>query len=137
MTSVDLIHQNLPEALRTSAMEYVINDESLKNRSDLIVLILNSKSIEGKEEKQSWFSLLPVMDQDQINKLADILHREQAKIQEIEQKYEEKKTSVIQKYEEKMYSSPVYQNTINKIKEEEAKHEAKDDEEADKLLDNL
>jgi hypothetical protein len=137
MTSIDLVHKQIPEALRTNAMEYTIDDSVLESRSDLIVLILNSKSIDGKEEKQSRFSLLPIMDADQISKLYDILNREQEKLKEIEQKYEDKKTSIIQKYSEKTYSNPVYQNTINTIKQQEAIQEAKEDEDADKLLDNL
>jgi len=137
MTSLDLVHQQIPEALRNSAMEYVIDDIALQSHSDLVILILNSKSIDGKEEKQSRFSLLPVMDETQIAKLYDILHREQEKIQEIEQKYEEKKNSVIQKYEDKTYSSPVYQNNINTIKAKEAAQEEKEDQEADLLLTGL
>ncbi len=137
MTSIDLVHKQIPEALRTSAMEYIIDDFVLESRSDLVTLILNSKSIDGKEEKQSRFSLLPIMDVDQISKLYDILNREQEKLKEIEQKYENKKTSIIQKYSEKTYSNPVYQNTINTIKAQEAIQEEQEDKEADALLNNL
>ena len=137
MTSIDLVHKQIPEALRTSAMEYTIDDSVLESRNDLIVLILNSKSIDGKEEKQSRFSLLPIMDADQISKLYDILNREEEKLKEIEQKYEDKKTSIIQKYSEKTYSSPAYQNTINTIKAQEAVQEEQEDKEADALLNNL
>ena len=118
-------------------MEYIIDDFVLESRSDLVTLILNSKSIDGKEEKQSRFSLLPIMDVDQISKLYDILNREQEKLKEIEQKYENKKTSIIQKYSEKTYSNPVYQNTINTIKAQEAIQEEQEDKEADALLNNL
>lgn len=137
MTSIDLVHKYLPESLRTSAMDYIIDDTILQSRTDLIILVLNSKSIDGKEEKQSRFSLLPIMDEEQIAKLYDILNREQEKLKEIEQKYEQKKTSVIEKYQEKTYSNPVYQEKINTIKANEAKVEAKEDEEADNLLANL
>lgn len=137
MTSLDLVHKTIPEALRNTIMEYTIDDKSLETYSTLIVLILNSKSIDGKEEKQSWFSLLPVMDEWQIWKLYDILNREQEKLLEIEQKYEEKKTSVLKKYTDKTYSNPLYKNTINTIKEKESLINQKDDEEADKLLENI
>jgi len=133
MTSLDLVHQQIPENLRVSAMEYTIDDTTLQSHSDLAILILNSKSIDGKEEKQSRFSLLPVMDEAQIGKLYDILNREQQKIKEIEQKYEEKKTSVIKKYSDKTYSNSVYQTNINTIKAQEEK----EDKEADMLLSGL
>lgn len=137
MTSLDLVHQQIPEALQTTAMEYGIEDSTLQSHSDLVILILNSKSIDGKEEKQSRFSLLPIMDEAQIAKLYDILNREQQKIQEIEQKYEEKKTSVIKKYSDKTYSNPVYQTNINTIKAKEAAQEEKENQEADMLLSGL
>jgi len=137
MTSLDLVHQQIPENLRVSAMEYTIEDTTLQSHSDLVILILNSKSIDGKEEKQSRFSLLPVMDEAQIGKLYDILNREQQKIKEIEQKYEEKKTSVIKKYSDKTYSNPVYQTNINTIKAKEAAQEEQEDKEADMLLSGL
>jgi hypothetical protein len=137
MTSLDLVHQQIPENLRVSAMEYTIEDTTLQSHSDLAILILNSKSIDWKEEKQSRFSLLPVMDEAQIGKLYDILNREQQKIKEIEQKYEEKKTSVIKKYSDKTYSNPVYQTNINTIKAKEAAQEEQEDKEADMLLSGL
>lgn len=137
MTSLELVHQQIPENLRVSAMEYTIDDTTLQSHSDLVILILNSKSIDWKEEKQSRFSLLPVMDEAQIGKLYDILNREQQKIKEIEQKYEEKKTSVIKKYSDKTYSNPVYQTTINTIKAKEAAQEEQEDKEADMLLSGL
>lgn len=137
MTSLDLVHQQIPENLRVNAMEYTIDDTTLQSHSDLVILILNSKSIDGKEEKQSRFSLLPVMDEAQIIKLYDILNRELQKIKEIEQKYEEKKTSVIKKYSDKTYSNPIYQTTINTIKAKEAAQEEQEDKEADMLLSGL
>ena len=137
MTSLALVQKNIHETLQNSVMEYTIDDKSLESYNDLIILVINSKSIDGKEEKQSWFSLLPVMDEWQISKLYDILHREQEKIIEIEQKYENKKVSLLKKYTEKTYSNPVYQNTIDNIKEKESIVNQKDYEDADKLLDNL
>ncbi len=77
------------------------------------------------------------MDEAQIGKLYDILNREQQKIKEIEQKYEEKKTSVIKKYSDKTYSNPVYQTNINTIKAKEAAQEEQEDKEADMLLSGL
>ncbi len=46
MTSLDLVHQQIPENLRVSAMEYTIEDTTLQSHSDLAILILNSKSID-------------------------------------------------------------------------------------------
>jgi BMFP domain-containing protein YqiC len=68
---------------------------------DLIVLILKSKSIESKEDKQNWFNLLALMTSEQIEKLRNILLKERKKIEEIETKYEKKKIDIKKKFLEK------------------------------------
>ena len=57
-------------------------------------MLLWSRSIEKPEEKQSWFNLMPLMNDEQIVKLEDILTREKQKLEEIEKKYEEKKIEI-------------------------------------------
>jgi len=53
----------------------------------LVQLVLESKSLEKIEEKQNRFDLYPLMTDEQIDKLEDILTREKEKLQEIENKY--------------------------------------------------
>ena len=101
MANVELIKQKLPEDLWTKAQEYVIPDDFLVNSPELIVLVLNSKSIDNKEEKQSRFNLLPLMTQEQVEKLRDILVREKQKLEEIEKKYEQKKSDIKSQYVQK------------------------------------
>jgi BMFP domain-containing protein YqiC len=98
MTTVDLIKQFLPMTLRDQAQLFTIGDQFLQTMPDLIILILNSKSMDTKEEKQSWFNLLPLMNQEQVAKLRDILTREKQKLEEIEKKYEDKKDDIKAKY---------------------------------------
>jgi hypothetical protein len=64
----------------------------------LITLILESKSMDTEEEKQSRFNLMPMMSKQQISKLNDILTREKQKLAEIETKYEQKKDDIKEKY---------------------------------------
>lgn len=136
MANTELIHQKLPQNLREIALKYTISDNFLEKKSELIALILDSKSMDTEQEKQSWFNLLPMMTEEQIIKLEDILQREQQKLSEIEKKYEQKKDDVIQKYVQK-FDEWAYQNKIIKLQQNEAIHEKKDDEEADQLLNNL
>jgi hypothetical protein len=136
MVNIDLIQQKLPQELWEIAKGYNISDNFLETMSDIIVLVLNSKSLDTQQEKQSWFDLLPLMNQEQVDKLRDILTREKNKLEEIEKKYENKKDEVINKYVKK-FDWDAYQDKIGQLKEHEATHREKEHEEADALLENL
>ncbi len=133
MVNVDLIKQKLPENLWEVAQQYTIPDAFLQNSSDLIILILNSKSLDSKDEKQSRFNLLPLMTKEQIDKLRDILVREKQKLAEIEQKYEQKKADLQDKYTKKRAEGD-YKDKMLQIHQEEAVNQKEDNQEADKLL---
>ncbi len=136
MVNLDLIKEKLPVELHESAQQFDIPDEFLMTMSDLIALVLNSKSIDNKEEKQSWFSLLPMMSIEQINKLRDILVREKEKLQEIEKKYETKKEEIRNKYVQK-WENNGYKSQMIKIQEKEMAKKEKEMQEAEDLLINL
>ena len=133
MTNIDLIKAKLPQELREKAEKFTIPDEFLTTMPDLIILVLNSKSMDTTEEKQSWFNLLPMMNKDQIDKLRDILTREKQKLTEIEQKYEQKKDELKNKYTQKR-EDMVYTKRMEEIKQKEAEHEKIADKQADDLL---
>ena len=136
MANVELIKQRLPEALWNVAMEFTISDSFLENESGLVVLILKSKSLAKKEEKQSWFNLIPMMNEDQKEKLKDILSRERDKIAEIESKYEKKKEEIKEKYQAR-FDAVEYSKKMSKMKDVESDSREQELEEADNLLDNL
>jgi len=136
MANIELIKTKLPQELREKAEKFTIPDEFLTTMPELIILILNSKSMDNPEEKQSWFNLLPMMNKDQIDKLRDILTREKNKLMEIEQKYELKKDELKTKYTQKR-EDMTYNKRMEQIKQEEAKHEEIEDKQADNLLNQL
>lgn len=135
-TNIELIKKLLPVELQKVAQTFTIPEKFLKEMPNIIALILESKSMDTTEEKQSWFNLLPMMSPEQIAKLNDILTREKIKLSEIEKKYEEKKNNIKEKYV-KRRESMWYEKKIDSIKEKEAAFEKKDDAEADKLLENI
>ena len=98
MTNQQLIAEKLPQDLHEIAKQFTIPDNFLMERTDLVVLVLRSRSLDKQEEKQSWFNLMPMMNEEQIAKLNDILVRESQKLSEIEKKYEEKKVEIKKKY---------------------------------------
>mgnify|MGYP001075542041 CR=1 FL=1 len=129
-----MIQKQLPEDLREIAEEYVIPDEFLEDVAELIEMVLRSKSIDTKEEKQNWFNLLPLMNDTQLEKLRTILVKEKTKLAEIEEKYESKKTEIKKKYLSKRQEMG-YVKKVTEIKEKEESHRKQEHEEAEELLD--
>ena len=134
MTSA--IQQYLPEHLWKLAEEFTIPENYLVARAWLIQLILESKSLSEHTEKQNWFNLLPIMSEEQVNKLDDILTREKQKLEEINQKYAKKQEEINQKYQQS-YNPETYYQSQAKIKAEENKTREQDLVEADNLLAQL
>lgn len=131
-----LIAQHLPQDLWETAKKFEIAAEYIPNMPDLIELVLRSKSLEKDEEKQSRFNLLPLMNDEQINKLKDILIREKQKLEEIEKKYEDKKVEIKKKYLLK-WQSMGYVQKVTELKAQEQTHTDQEHTEADQLLANL
>ena len=136
MTSQELIQKFLPQDLWEVAAKYNIPNDMLENNADLVVLVLGSKSINEPKEKQSWFDLYSLMNQDQIDKLRDILTREKEKLAEIEAKYQAKQEEIKRKYEE-TYASWAYQQQQDKIRDSEKSSREQEAVEADALLDQI
>jgi len=126
----------LPEHLHQVALNYNIPDDMLRDNADLVVLVLESKSINEPKEKQSWFDLYSLMNQEQIDKLRDILTREKEKLAEIEARYQAKQEEIKRKYEE-TYASGAYQQQQNKIKNSEMASRQQEEVEADALLNQI
>ena len=136
MATQESIMKYLPENLHSIAMDYNIPSDMLETNTDLVVLVLESKSINEPKEKQSWFDLYSLMNQDQIDKLRDILTREKQKLAEIEAKYQAKQDEIKRKYEE-TYASGAYQQQQDKIRDEEKASREQESVEADALLDQI
>ena len=79
---------------------YTVPSMMIEDDPCLVYLLLKSKSIETKAEKQEWFDLYSLMNQKQINKLYDILYRETYKLADIEAKYAKKQEEIENKYRE-------------------------------------
>ena len=73
MADVKLLKQYLPENLVEYASLFDIPEDFLEADPELIQLILESKALDTDEDKQNWFNLLPLMTEDQIIKLREIL----------------------------------------------------------------
>ena len=136
MVTQESIEKHLPERLRKVALDYNIPNDMMENNPDLVVLVLESKSINESKEKQSWFDLYSLMNQEQIDKLRDILTREKEKLAEIEAKYQAKQDEIKRKYEE-TYASGAYQARQDEIKKSELSSRQQEEIEADALLSQI
>lgn len=136
MTTQENIVRFLPEHLHSIAASYNIPDTMLEADADVVVLVLESKSISDQKEKQSWFDLYPLMNQWQIDKLRDILTREKQKLAEIEAKYQAKQEEIKKRYEE-TYASGAYQQQQDKIRNSEIASRQQEEVEADALLNQI
>lgn len=136
MTNQELVTKLLPQNLLSIAMKFSIPNDMLQDNPDLVVLVLESKSISDEKEKQSWFDLYSLMNQEQIDKLRDILTREKEKLAEIEAKYQAKQDEIKKRYEE-TYASWAYQQQQDKIRNEEIASRQQEEVEADALLNQL
>ena len=136
MTNLQLVQQKLPQDLWNLAGQLNIPDNFLDAEPDLTVLILRSRSLAKNEEKQNWFNLIPMMNQEKIEKLRDILTRERDKIAEIEAKYEQKKQEIRAKYQMK-FDAANYNERVSQIRNTEQNSMEQDSQEADNLLNNL
>lgn len=133
MSDITLIKKYLSEDVWELAVKFDIPDEFIIDMPDLIDMVLRSKSIDTAEEKQNWFSLLPLMNDDQILKLRAILEKEKVKLQEIEDKYEQKKIEIKKKYLIK-WQQMWYIKKISEIHDEEERVKSQEDIEAEELL---
>ena len=136
MTLQENIIKFLPERLHSLAMNYSIPDDMLQTNADFVVLVLESKSISEQKEKQSWFDLYPLMNQEQIDKLRDILTREKEKLAEIEAKYQARQEEIKKKYEQ-TYASGAYQEQQDRIRNSEIAARQQEEVEADALLNQI
>ena len=136
MATQENITKFLPQNLQQVALNYNIPDDMLEDNADLVVLVLESKSISDQKEKQSWFDLYSLMNQEQVDKLRDILTREKHKLAEIEARYQAKQEEIKRKYEE-TYASGAYQQQQDKIRDSEMASRQQEEVEADALLNQI
>jgi len=103
--------------------------------SDLIELILNTESM-NDEERQYWFSIMPVMTDAQINRLEEILLEEKKKLEELDEKYEEELRQIAEKHFVQKTTKERKDNW-DKIQLAKQKHKLEDEEALEDVLSEL
>ncbi|PIQ78669.1 hypothetical protein COV81_04615 [Candidatus Peregrinibacteria bacterium CG11_big_fil_rev_8_21_14_0_20_41_10] len=83
--------------LEAAKVKFDIPQVILDNSAELAQLILVTGSM-NDEERQYWFNILPIMSEDQVERLRQILVTEQRKMAELNQTYNEAITAINEKY---------------------------------------
>ncbi len=76
---------------------FTIPPEVVEKYADLIELVKASASM-NDDERQYWFSILPIMTVDQVTRLREILTTEKQKLTEIDQKYQKQLEQINEKH---------------------------------------
>ena len=72
---------------RADIEKFGIDEDFAKKNPALVELILKTESMKD-EERKYWFQLLPIMSDEQVKKLANILQNERDQLTELDKKYE-------------------------------------------------
>lgn len=105
---------------------------------DLIPLILSTESM-NDDERQYWFQILPIMTDEQVGKLREILANEKKQLQKLDQDYEAELKVINQKHvsEWKAYESKEKREKLKKAEAHVEKTEKENEEELLKKLQGL
>jgi hypothetical protein len=119
----------------TDKKEFTIPQEVKDKYPDLIPLILGSASM-NDDERQYWFSILPIMTQDQVNRLREILTTEKQKLAEIDQKYQKQLDEINQKHLIEWQAIKAKEQK-QRLQQAEQKTKSEDEKESENLLNQL
>lgn len=107
---------------------FYISDDIQAEYSELVKLILATESMDD-EERQYWFDIMPSMNDNQVDRLFNILETERRKLEELELKYQEEIKALNEKHLIEWQDFQL-KDSKKRIQEEEAK----DDEDPDEVL---
>jgi hypothetical protein len=110
----------------------VIPPEISEKHGGLIALIRNSESM-NDEERQYWINILPVMTEEQIKNLIDILENEKRQLAAIDEKYANDASSIDDAAAIHKTGEKVRQQRESRQSTEQS-HKQKEEQEAESIL---
>lgn len=112
-----------------------ISDEVRKKYPDLEDLINQTESM-TTEEREYWFQILPIMTDDQVNRLKNILTEEAEQLAKLDKQYQDELTKLNKKHLEEWDTFEKQQEREARRKEEAA-HEEEEAAAEEELLKKL
>lgn len=109
-------------AASAGAGQFKIPQVVLDKHGDLVELIKKTQSM-SDDEREYWFQILPIMTQEQVNRLKTILQEEANQLAKLDNQYQDELTKLNKKHLEEWN---VFQKKKEReaLKSEEASHEA-------------
>lgn len=105
----------------TSGKKFRIPFSAEQKYPDLIQLILGTESM-NDDERQYWFQILPIMNEEQIARLKQILINEKQQLAELDAKYANELQSINEKHGSE-WDAYKAQKTRQELKQTESVHE--------------
>jgi len=112
-----------------------IPDETREEFPELVALVVKSHSMDD-EERQYWIDVLPIMTQDQIDNLNDILGNEKKQIDTANKKYKTGMGNAKDKAKSE-FDEAAYREKRRLRVEQEKKHEVEEEENERHILEEL
>ncbi len=114
---------------------FYLSEEIQAQYPELIKLILATESMDD-EERQYWFDIMPSMNDNQVDRLFNILETERRKLEELESKYQEEIKALNEKHLIEWQEFQM-KDSKRKIAEQEKNEKAEDPDEVLNMLNNL
>lgn len=115
--------------------DYIIPDSVIENYPDLVELIKQTEAM-NLEEKNYWFKIMPLMNEEQIANLRWILVKEREKLDEINRKYNQDIQEINDKHQAEITALEA-QKRREELRRKEQEDEAEESEEEAALLEEL
>lgn len=128
-TADQIVLANLKTPTGKGIVDFKIPQPLIDKDKPLIELVMNSESMKDSE-RQYWFNLTEVMNEEQVEKLRDILTRERQKLADIEAKYHKKQVDPVlaaQQAEEMAQKRAARQAELKQREAESEAGESEDD----------
>lgn len=120
----------------TSLFEKFDIPETVRNKyPDLIPLILETESM-NDDERQYWFQILPIMTEEQVSKLREILVNEKSQLSQIDREYDKEMKRINTKHVSEWKEFEAKQKR-EKLKSAEVQAQEKEKAEEEGLLKKL
>jgi hypothetical protein len=123
---------------KAQATKFHIPQIVKQNYPELVALILNTESMDD-EEREYWFQILPIMTEDQVQKLRDILVNEKQQLAKLDAEYETELAKINDKHlsEWQAFESKQQREELSKKEEAYEEQESTSEEELLKKLSQL
>ena len=115
--------------------QYIIPESVTEKHPDLVEMIKQTEAM-NMEEKNYWFKIIPLMNDEQIANLREILVKERQKLDEINQKYQSDIQTINDKHQSEIEEMK-RKKQRQKIKAAEASAEQEEAEAEKALLQEL